>query len=215
MSHPDWDPKTEAAVYVVDDDEATRRATLFAVRSLGWHARGYASAEALIADVEQLCPGCILTDFRMPGRSGLQLLEELRRLGRRDPVIVMTGFADVALAVETFRSGAVDLLQKPFSLQDLERSLEESARKLMHQAQFEASQSEAAERLARLAPREREVAERIAEGKSSKMIARELGISPRTVDAYRANVHSKTGCASIAEVVALMIIAKEYRPPTS
>lgn len=195
----------EAMVYVVDDDEGARTATLFLVRSMGFRGRGYESAGALLAAIDRLPLGCVLTDLRMPEITGIQLLGMLRQRNRGDAVVVMTAYADVPVTIEAFRGGAVHLLEKPFSATELQQTLNECFETLVARRDASARQAEAAARLALLAPRETEVAREVAMGHSTKVIARRLRLSPRTVDAYRANIYAKTGCSSIADIVAMVM----------
>ncbi|HET9701787.1 MAG TPA: response regulator [Burkholderiales bacterium] len=192
------------SVYVVDDDYDVRNSLALLLRSVGIEARGFDTAEALLAALGPASAGCVVTDVRMPGMSGLQLQQELARRGLALPLIMITGHADVPMAVAAMKAGALDFLQKPFGDQDLIDRVQAALR--MDAARRERRGAEVAmhERLAALTPRESEVMERVIAGKPNKIIARELGLSTRTVEIHRARVMEKMGASSLAELVRMM-----------
>ncbi|MEK0085598.1 response regulator transcription factor [Benzoatithermus flavus] len=193
-------------VLVVEDDEALRRALAFNLEVAGYRVRAHEAAEPLLAELDRIEAGCLITDVRLPGMGGLELIRELARRGSRLPVVVVTGFADVPLAVEAMKAGAVDLLEKPLApgalLAVVERALRACSGILRQQEQVE----NAAARIATLSSREREVFDGLIRGRLSKQIAGDLGISPRTVEIYRANVMEKLGTRTLAEIVRLGVL---------
>jgi two-component system response regulator FixJ len=192
---------------VIDDDEAMRDSLSFLLDTAGIRARTYESAVAFLQQAESLEPGCIVTDVRMPEMNGLELVRKLKERGAPHPVIVITGHGDVPLAVEAMKAGVVDFLEKPFDdealLQAVRSALDAQARE--DQQQTEKHRFE--EMLATLSPREQEVLRGVIAGKANKIIAYELGISPRTVEVYRANVMTKTGAAGLSELVRMALLA--------
>lgn len=195
-------------VHVIDDDDAVRESLSFLLRSAAFAVRTYESATDFLESAAQDACGCVITDVRMPGMSGLDLLRHLHRTGSGLPVIVVTGHGDVQLAVEAMKSGAVDFLEKPF---DDERVLEAVRLALDNrpaQAARTPEQNAVAERLASLSQRERQVLDRLVAGQPNKTIAYELGISPRTVEVYRANVMTKMQANSLSELVRMALIAE-------
>ena len=195
---------TEGRVYIVDDDEAVRSSLAFMLSTSGHDVRTYAAAEDFLAIADTLEAGCVVTDIRMPGLSGMDLLRRLKSMGLDAlRVIVMTGHADVPLAVEAMKAGAVDFLEKPFDEQRLLGALEACARMSVAGA----DRADALHRLAALSGREREVLDGLVAGRANKVIAHDLGISPRTVEVYRANVMTKMRAGSLSELVRLAMLA--------
>jgi two-component system, LuxR family, response regulator FixJ len=197
------------AVHVIDDDEAVRRALALLFRSAGipveTHSSGSAFLEALPALGEDAV-GCVLTDVRMPGLDGLELLRRLQQGGFRRPVVVMTAHGDVSMAVRAMKAGAVDFVEKPFDDQALLAATEAALGTA--QATGTAGTDEAVERIAALSPREREVLGLLVAGKPNKLIARDLGLSPRTVEVHRARLMARLGVGSLAEAVRLAVRAE-------
>jgi two-component system response regulator FixJ len=192
-------------VHVVDDDAAIRDSLVFLLDSAGFTARAYEDAAQFLARVGDLEQGCIVTDVRMPGMSGLELVARLKGLGVVHPVIVLTGHADVALAIEAMKAGVLDFLEKPFDdealLDAVRRALAASEGEFGRRAEL----AEVERRVASLTEREREVFEAIVGGDSNKAAGIRLGISPRTVEIYRANVMEKMGAKSLSELVRLAL----------
>ena len=189
-------------VFVIDDDEAVRRSLCWLIESADHPAKGFASADEFLNELPDAngC-GCIVTDVRMPGMSGIELLGELANRGSNLPVIVITAHGDVQMAVEAMRLGALDFVEKPFEekalLEVVERALLESERR---QQTFSAG-ADVRKRFNTLTPREREVLEKILAGQPNRRVAKTLGISEKTVEAHRAHIMEKTGAGSFAELV--------------
>ena len=194
-------------VHVVDDDEAVRRSLALLLVSFGLEAQTHSSAEDVLARLATLRPGCLVIDIRMPGMDGLELQSELARRGCRMPVIVVTGHADVGLAVRAMKSGALDFIEKPYSEDDVLRAVRSALIRTHDTSQTDASAQAAQARIAGLTPRERDVLQRLVGGRPNKVIAHDLGISPRTVEIHRANLMEKLGCRSLAEAVRTAITA--------
>lgn len=194
-------------VHVVDDDEAVRRSVALLLESFGHHTASYDSAETLLAALPTLAPGCAIIDIRMPGMDGLALQQELKQRNCRMPVIVVTGHADVTLAVRAMKAGAIDFIEKPYSENDLIRAVTGALARLQDVRQHQAAAEAATARIAGLTPRERDVLSLLVDGRPNKVIAHDLGISPRTVEIHRANVMEKLGCRSLAEAVRLAMTA--------
>lgn len=187
-------------VHVVDDDDSLRTAILRLLAATGYEAQGYASAGDFLLRADLTRPGCLLLDLHMPGPSGLELQEELRRRGVTLPVVFLTGRADVPSSVKALKAGAEDFLIKPVDRSTLLAALE---RAIGLDADRRASRLEAGQLLARyqrLTPRERDVFERVVIGRLNKQIADELGIAERTVKLQRAQVMDKLGVGSAAEL---------------
>ena len=197
----------EAVVHVVDDDVAVRQSLSFLLASDGLPVRLHESADAFLARVGELSAGCIVTDVRMPGTDGIAFMRLLRERGIGLPVIVMTGHADVPLAVEAMREGAVDFVEKPFDddgfLATVRAALERQERAVRQDARTTALQG----RIGALSERERQVLEGLVAGKANKVIAHDLGISPRTVEIYRAKVMTKMQAKSLSELVRMALTA--------
>lgn len=198
---------TESVVHVIDDDEAMRDSLAFLLDTAGLKARTYDSAGQFLAAVDTAPAGVIVTDIRMPEMSGLELVRRLKSTGCAYPVIMITGHGDVPLAVEAMKAGVVDFLEKPFD----EDSLLAAIRTAQHppEAVNEDPERERVRAiLDSLSPREHEVLDGVVEGKLNKVIAHELGISPRTVEVYRANVMSKTGARGLSELIRMVLLVK-------
>jgi two-component system response regulator FixJ len=196
----------ETLVHVVDDDLAVRQSLSFLLASEGLPVRLHESASAFLDTVETPS-GCIVTDVRMPGMDGIEFLRRLREHGFAVPVIVMTGHADVPMAVEAMKEGAVDFIEKPFD-DDLFLAAVKAALSVREQhAERDAQVSEVQARVEGLSERERQVLEGLVAGKANKVIAFDLGISPRTVEIYRANVMTKMQAGSLSELVRLALQA--------
>lgn len=192
-------------IHLVDDDAAMLASLQFLVSSAQYQARAYDSAEALLARIGALEPGCIVTDIRMPGMSGLDLVRKLKALGVATPVIVLTGHADVALAVDAMKAGVVEFLEKPFLDAALLDAIETALRAAGHDQRAQEEQAEIQRRAAAMTPRERDVFDAIVAGDSNKAAALKLGISPRTVEIYRANAMEKMGAKSLSDLVRMAL----------
>jgi two-component system response regulator FixJ len=194
-------------VHVVDDDEAVRDSLRFALELEGLTVRTYADAHALLA--ADLPPaGCVVTDFRMPEIDGLQLQARLAERGVRLPVIVMTAYGDIPVAVRALKAGAVDFLEKPFANGQLAAAVRQALDANQRALAGAAVSADAARRLGLLTPRERDVLELLVTGKSNKEIGRALGTSPRTIDVHRARVFQKLQADSLPDLVHLVLNAR-------
>ena len=198
--------QSSAVVHVVDDDEAVRQSLAFLLRTAQIEVKTYDSAMAFLNDLPR--GGCIITDVRMPEISGLDLLQRLHELGVALPVIVITGHGDVPLAVEAMKLGAVDFLEKPFDDDALLAAVRTALSTEDAKSKRTQEQSEIKEKLAGLSNRERQVLEGLVSGLPNKTIAHDLGISPRTVEIYRANVMTKMNATSLSELVRLALVAE-------
>jgi len=198
----------EQTVFIVDDDAAVRDSIQELVESVGLRAESHSSGQAFLASYQPQRSGCLVLDVRMAGMSGLVLQEKLNELGARIPVIIITGHGDVPMAVRALKAGAVDFVQKPYRDQLLLDSINNAltvdtiARRSLDESQKHDRQ------LATLTKREQEVLDKLLAGKVSKQIARELGISTRTVEAHRQNLLRKLGVRSAKELL-LHPIARE------
>jgi two-component system response regulator FixJ len=199
-------PSDAGIVHVIDDDEALRESLTFLLRSAKHDVRGYASAKAFLDALPDASLGCIITDVRMPGMSGIELLRRLRELNVAVPVIVVTGHGDVALAVEAMKIGAVDFLEKPFDDEVLMASVDAALRQQDGQSRRQSERAEIESRVAALSPRERDVLGGLVAGRANKQIAYDLGISPRTVEIYRANLMNKMQAGSLSDLVRMALI---------
>lgn len=200
----------DLVVHVIDDDEAVRESIAFLLDTADLTARTWPSAVAFLEQTNRPA-GVVVTDVRMPVMNGVELARRLQADGSRDPVIVITGHADVPLAVEAMKAGVVDFIEKPFDddvlLAAVRSALERRRQPRPASGPEAADRERAAERLAGLSAREREVLDGLVAGRANKVIAFDLGISPRTVEVYRANVMTKTGAASLSELVRLAMTA--------
>jgi FixJ family two-component response regulator len=187
----------EQTVFIVDDDAAVRDSIKELVESVGLQAEGYDSALAFLDAFESQRPGCLVLDVRMAEMSGLVLQERLNELEASIPVILLTGHGDVPMAVQAMRSGAVDFVQKPYREQALLDSINAALATDVAARRSSVATDDFEQRLSSLTGREREVLGQILSGLTSKEIARELGVSPRTVEAHRKNLLQKMGIATV------------------
>jgi len=197
---------SEPMVHIVDDDEAMRESLSFLLDVRGHAHRTYPEAHSLLARGRDLEPGCIVTDVRMPGLSGLDLLRRIRTLDLPHQVLIITGHADVSMAVEAMKAGAWDFLEKPFHDQVFIR-LVEGALAASAPTPAGAASVDTPEWLSRLSPRERDVLAGVASGQSNKEIARDLEISARTVEVYRASLMTKAGVRTLSDLMRLALAA--------
>jgi two-component system response regulator FixJ len=198
---------TEPVVFVVDDDDAVRESLEFSLKLAGHRVESFSSAFAFLDSGAPSRPGCLVTDIRMPEMDGIELQEEMRKRASSLPVIVITGHGDVPLAVRAMKAGAGDFLEKPFArdalLAAVRRALEANAKTVKTESDGE----DVRRRIALLTPKEHEVFERVLAGKQSKVIAHELGASPRTVEIHRARMMKKLQASSLQDLVRLAIAA--------
>ena len=198
---------TKAVIHVVDDDAAMRDSLAFLLEVNGFQPEVFESANSFLGKALSNAPACVVSDIRMPGMNGIELVRKLKSEHIPCPVILITGHGDVALAVESMKAGAIDFIEKPFDdsvLLDAIRSALET-RPSTHGD--DAARAEAQKRLAELSPRERDVLQGLIAGKINKVIAHELSISPRTVEVYRANLMAKMGARSVSELMRIALAA--------
>jgi two-component system response regulator FixJ len=190
-------------VYVIDDDEAMRDSLDFLLGAADFRVSLFESALNFLDALSALDFGCVVSDVRMPGIDGIELLKRLKAGGSLFPVVIMTGHGDVPLAVEAMKLGAMDFLEKPFEDDRLIGMIEAALKRAEPGVKNEAATLEIQSRIASLSPRERQVMDGLIAGLSNKLIAREYDISPRTIEVYRANVMTKMQAASLSELVRL------------
>jgi len=196
----------DTIIHVIDDDAAVRDSIAFLLETADLTARTWESAVAFLAEHERPA-GCIVTDVRMPDMTGLELARRLRDSGSAEPVIVITGHADVPLAIEAMRAGVVDFIEKPFDDEVLLASIHRVLDQASKATSADAERREFAARLDSLSPRERDVVDGLVKGHANKVIAFDLGISPRTVEVYRANAMTKMQAGSLSELVRMVMTA--------
>jgi len=202
-----------ATVYIVDDDDAFRDSLRWLLEPTGYTVAAYADAASFLAEYDARQPGCLVLDIRMPGMSGLELQDELRRRGSTLPVIFVTGHGDVPMAVNAVKKGAVEFIEKPFNDRAFLGIVENALKIDASQRRDRARKMSAAARIGALTEREREIMRHVVAGKMNKTIADELGISIKTVEAHRAKVMQKMGVDSIAQLVQLALEGGTPRKP--
>ena len=195
---------SDIVVHVIDDDEAVRDSIAFLLDTADIPVRVWDSATAFLAAGDRPA-GCIVTDVRMPGMTGLELARRIRESGSREPVIVITGHADVPLAIEAMRAGVVDFIEKPFDDELLLAAIRRVRDQAGEATSAEAERRALAGRYDSLSARERDVLEGLVQGHANKVIAFDLGISPRTVEVYRANLMAKMHAGSLSELVRMVL----------
>jgi two-component system, LuxR family, response regulator FixJ len=193
-------------VHVIDDDAAVRQSLAFLLKTAGFAVRVHDSATAFLKVLPVAQAGCIVTDVRMPEIDGLELQRRLRARKVAMPVIVITGHGDIALAVEAMKAGAADFIEKPFDDEVLLGAIRSALARRSRDSGNEARLAEIRGRLELLSAREREVLYRLVVGKPNKIIAHELGISPRTVEVYRAKVMTKMQADSLSDLVRMVLL---------
>jgi len=194
-------------VFVVDDDEAALDSLVVLLRSEGLNPSGFSSAEAFLRQLTPEARGCVISDVRMPGMDGVQLLKTLKAQGCMLPVIVITGHADVTVAVQAMKAGAADFIEKPFESELILRLVRACLEENDEAVDANAKLQRVRRRMESLTARERQVLELIITGSSNKQIAAALAISPRTVEIYRANVMSKMRADSLSDLVRMTLAA--------
>lgn len=199
---------SEPVVHVVDDDEGVRSSLSFLLGCSEIATRTYETAVEFLKAVPTMEHGCIITDVRMPQMSGLELVARLKSMGVADPVIVVTGHADVPMAIQALHAGVSDFIEKPFSDEAILIAVRTALARQQNRDEIERERDAIQKRLATLSGREREVMERLIEGKANKVIAYDLDISARTVEVYRANVMTKMDARTLSELVRMVMIAR-------
>jgi two-component system, LuxR family, response regulator FixJ len=192
---------SKGKVYVIDDDEAMRDSLNFLLESVGFDVTLFESALKFLDALPGLAFGCVVSDVRMPGLDGIELLKRMKTRPGALPIIIMTGHGDIPLAVEAMKLGAIDFLEKPFEDDRLIAMIEMAVRQAAPAAKNQALTQDIVARVATLSPRERQVMDGLVAGLSNKLIARDYDISPRTIEVYRANVMTKMQANSLSELV--------------
>ena len=198
-------PPADRTVFVVDDDAAALDSLVLLLRSDGLNPSGFSSATAFLESLTPEARGCVISDVRMPGMDGVELLRTLRARGFILPVIVITGHADVTVAVQAMKAGATDFVQKPFESELILRLVRTCLEENDEAVDADAKRNRVRRRIESLTSRERQVLDLIMEGASNKVIAASLAISPRTVEIYRANVMSKMRADSLSDLIRMTL----------
>ena len=206
-SEPMFKPTDARIVYVIDDDSDLRLSMRFLLKTMNVRSLPYADGAQFLRELETLQPAPIFLDLRMPIISGMEVLADLKSRKNDWPVIVLTGHGEVGVAVQAFKIGAIDFLEKPVPLTDLMQAIESAFYKLRQQTAVEGTRNEAAVRLALLTPREFEVLESLCCGRSNKQVAFDMSLSTRTVEMHRANAFRQLGVRSVVEALAIRTAA--------
>jgi FixJ family two-component response regulator len=193
-----------STVFVIDDDQSVRRSLALLLRSGGFNAETFESAQSFLEQYDAERPGCIILDVRMPGMNGLELQRELLDGKSNLPIIFITAHGDVPMAVDAVQAGALDFIQKPFRDDVLIDRIRTALRKNAELRITTARRAETAERIAELTPREREVMDMVVDGHPNKLIARRLGVSERTVEIHRSRVMHKMRAQTLAHLVRMV-----------
>jgi len=199
-------------VFVVDDDVSIRESLRLLVESVGLTAETYPNAAVFLENLTPDRPGCLVLDVRLPGISGLELQKELSARGVHIPIIMTTGYPDVAVAVEAMKAGAFDFIEKPFSLQRILDSIQRAIARDLSLRRRRAGCSEIRLRLAKLSKREREIMRLVADGMTSSAIASELGLQKKTVEIYRSHINRKMRARNVADLVRMVHCVGEWLP---
>ena len=198
---------TEFLVHIVDDDDAVRDALLELLDSVGMKGVGFQSADDFLVDLNANIAGCLLLDIRMPGMSGLDLQKKLHEMGSTLPIIFITGHADVPIAIEAMKYGAVEFIEKPFREQELLDCVNSAMKNARESYDRNVEKKQIQDRLNSLTVREKEALELLSEGYPNKVIADKMGISQRTVENHRANLLEKMEAKSTAALIKLLLLA--------
>ena len=197
----------KTVIHIIDDDAAMRDSLAFLLDVNGFETQVYESADAFLKGSTVDVARCVVSDIRLPGMTGVELVRKLKGGGSKCPVILITGHGDVALAVEAMKAGAVDFIEKPFDDEALLGAIRSALQASPLEPDGGSVRKQAEARLADLSPRERDVLQGLVAGKINKVIAHDLRISPRTVEVYRANLMAKTGARSMSELMRLALAA--------
>jgi two-component system, LuxR family, response regulator FixJ len=194
-------------VHIVDDDDAVRRSAAFMLRHAGYRTESHISGVCFLKEAGKAERGCVLLDVRMPEMDGLEVQQEMTARGIDMPVVILTGHGDIAIAVKAMRAGAVNFIEKPYEKETLLEAIEEAIARLDRNRDRDLKSHEAKVRLASLTGRERDVLDGLVQGFPNKTIAYDLGISPRTVEIYRANMMEKLRVRSLSQALRIAFIA--------
>lgn len=192
-------------IYVVDDDDGMRRALDALLCTVGYKTAVYSRPAEFLANFKVDAPSCLVLDIRMPEMSGLEVQQQLNRMGSTMPVIFITGHGDVPMAVQAMKEGAFEFIQKPFRDQDLLDRINHALKEDAENRSIVARRAEVLHRLETLTPRERQVMDMVVDGAANKVIAIDLDLSERTVEIHRAKVMEKMGARSLAHLVKLQL----------
>jgi two-component system, LuxR family, response regulator FixJ len=195
-------------IALIEDDEAALESLCLLLEGRGLAVRSFASAEAFFASLPEFKPACVVSDVRLPGISGLDLQRALKAEGRDVPVVLITGHGDIAMAVTAMKEGAYDFVEKPYNADHLIAGIERALAAEQQLRSRESQRLDLLERIAELSPRQKEVMYLVAEGQSNKQIALRLGISPRTVENYRAWVMERMDAANLAELIRKVLLVE-------
>jgi len=212
ISHPEGvEPKVsnKFTVCIIDDDDDFRKSLAWLLERHKFNVKQFASAQAFLEEAPPET-GCIVTDVRMPGMDGLELQTKLIEKKIDLPVIVITGYGDIAMAVEAMRKGALDFIEKPFDDKEFIEIINKAKKRESEEHRERQLAKEVKERMNKLSQREKEVMERVVRGKPNKVIAAEFFLSPRTVEIHRANMMRKMKVGSVAELVRLTCLVERY-----
>jgi two-component system, LuxR family, response regulator FixJ len=199
---------TDRLVHVIDDDDAVRRSAAFMLKHSGYRVESWVSGVEFLKEARNAERGCVLLDVRMPEMDGLEVQREMAKRGIDMPVVILTGHGDVGVAVQAMRAGAVNFIEKPYEKKALLDAIEEAYGRLDRDRSKDLQAAEASVRLASLTGRERDVLNGLVQGNPNKTIAYDLGISPRTVEIYRANMMEKLRARSLSEALRIAFIAE-------
>jgi two-component system response regulator FixJ len=199
-------------IALIEDDEAVLDSLRLLLQSRGFAVTGFKSAEAFLASPQARASTCIVSDVRLPGKSGVDLQRLLAANGAETPIILITGHGDISMAVTAMREGAADFIEKPYDAERLIASIERTLAAKQRVRSLESERLLLAQRAAELSPRQREVMELVATGLSSKQIAARLGISHRTVENYRAWVMERMEANNVAELVRKVLVLETGAP---
>ena len=198
--------QSQAIVHVVDDDPDVRRSWQFVIEGEGWNVLTYASALEFLEKDSPFTPGCLVLDVRMPGMSGIELQHEMKLRGDTLPIIFISAHGDIDMAVNTLKAGAIDFLQKPVDDQRLLKTIENAVSHNLAQRRGKREVTDFRNRLESLTQREREVIRMVAQGYSNKEVAREYGISEKTVQVHRGSAYRKLDLHNAAEIARLLML---------
>lgn len=200
-------PEVEPVVYVVDDDDGVRESLRWLVESSGRSTQTFRNAQEFLNNYLEDRPGCLILDIRMPVMGGFELQDELNRLSSVLPVIFITGHGDVPMSVRAMKNGAIDFIQKPYNYQQMLDTIQASLKIGIAAYQRKCRRQDCAARLAQLSPREHMVLDEVVQGKSSKQIALDLGISAKTVEVHRTKIRDKLHTDSVAQLIKIVRVA--------